>query len=102
MSNALDLAREMNRRFVSHNGWPIEKATVPAHEWVALYAALLRQLTAEQEAQPAPAVEAIELLRDLVDALERTNWSSWQTTAAFDLEEERARKWLSERTKGTT
>ena len=32
-----------------------------------------------------------QLLADLVKALDSTNWSSWQTTAAFDKQLEEAR-----------
>lgn len=31
-------------------------------------------------------------LRDLVEALDKTNWSSWQTTAPFDKELDAARE----------
>lgn len=37
---------------------------------------------------------AIAELRELVRALDRTHWSSWQTTAKFDRELESAREFL--------
>lgn len=40
---------------------------------------------------------AEELLSDLVKALDRTNWSSWQTTAPFDKELDRAREFVTDR-----
>ena len=40
-----------------------------------------------------------QLLDDLVKALDSTNWSSWQTTAAFDKQLEEARTYL-EKLKG--
>ena len=40
MNFALELAREMDRRFQSGNAIPVEKATVPAFEWHLLYAAI--------------------------------------------------------------
>lgn len=39
--------------------------------------------------------DTAEALRNLVDALDRTNWSSWQTTASFSAELERARAILA-------
>lgn len=38
--------------------------------------------------------DRLDALKDLVDALERTNWSSWQTTASFDKQLERAQELL--------
>ena len=40
-----------------------------------------------------------QLLADLVKALDSTNWSSWQTTAAFDKQLEEARAYV-EKLKG--
>ena len=40
-----------------------------------------------------------QLLDDLVKALDNTNWSSWQTTAAFEKQLDAAREYL-EKLKG--
>ena len=40
--------------------------------------------------------EAIAHLNALVKALDRTNWSSWQTTAGFDMELKQAREWIEQ------
>lgn len=40
-----------------------------------------------------------QLLADLVKALDRTNWSSWQTTSNFDKQLEEARAYI-EKLKG--
>lgn len=40
-----------------------------------------------------------QLLDDLVNALDSTNWSSWQTTSSFDKQLEEARTYL-EKLKG--
>lgn len=37
---------------------------------------------------------ALEILKDLVDALDSTTWSSWQTTARFQDQLEAAREYL--------
>jgi hypothetical protein len=65
----------MNRRFVSHNCCPIEKATVPAHEWVALYAALTQEhertvlmLVEQRDAARATLGIAEAALADIGDA----------------------------------
>lgn len=36
----------------------------------------------------------VQLLADLVKALQETNWSSWQTTAGFDTELRKAEEYL--------
>ena len=38
--------------------------------------------------------DPLDLLADLVRALDKTNWSSWQTTAPFAKELDRARDYL--------
>ena len=40
--------------------------------------------------------DAWQLLTDLVDALDRTNWSSWQTTHRFQEQLDAARAALKE------
>lgn len=48
--------------------------------------------------EPTPedyALELFENLTDLVNALNRTNWSSWQTTATFQKELDAAQELLT-------
>ena len=38
----------------------------------------------------------VQLLADLVAALDRTSWSSWQSTATFDTQLTKAREYINQ------
>jgi hypothetical protein len=64
MNFALELAREMDRRFQSGNAIAIEKATVPTFEWKLLYAAI-----ETDTASLADALTRIDAMQAKIDAL---------------------------------
>ena len=43
-----------------------------------------------------PSATALSLLKELVVALDKTYWSSWQSTARFDHQLNRARNFIAE------
>lgn len=94
---SLQAENDQMRAQIANSGGPCQYCSLPKAEWSKCqkgFPGCSRADDAMLCQNVGAVLDANSLLSDLVLALESTNWSSWQTTAKFQSELNRAKEYL--------